>query len=174
MSTAKWTDIVSKYIYDKESTINNKFAQKYPDFLIPYNKLCLDEGCIKKTLSNELVISLDNVAEKEYPRNIPKTMDFMHCVRIRNNTSNSKSYNLILSECRFRYKNVNNIEKKDLQGKINGSRTLLASESSNILNVYIFIFSDKLINQAVHYLFRLNPKFSWLAVTASEYNQIFV
>ena len=174
MSTAKWNEVINQYIYDKNSTIQFELSRKYPHFLLPYNKLCSPEGCHTKNLSGELVLSLDNVAEKEIPRNIPKTMDFLHGVRFRtSNENNSKKFKIILSECRFRYKNINNIEKKDLQGKIDGSKTLMSSDVSNILNVFIFIFDEKLIQQAIHYLYRLNPKYTWLAVTASEYNQIF-
>ena len=65
---------------------------------------------------------------------------------------NSKE--MILCEYRLRYKNINNISKSELDSKIKFSIDILGYEIA-IHNIYLFIFSNKLKQQAYNKLRRL-------------------
>jgi hypothetical protein len=102
-----------------------------------------------------IVINLDE-AEKVISRGQQckpsKSMDI--CFGLTN-----KEFNLsiLLVEFRFNYRNMRNLDKSELDGKLQGSKKLLG-ESISIKDEYIFIFQKDLQQQAKSRLQRMNPR----------------
>jgi len=71
--------------------------------------------------------------------------------------SDSLNIEILLVEFRFNYKNPNNLQKGDLEGKVSGSKSFLGN-SVKINDNYIFIFKPNLIQQARNRMQRMNPK----------------
>lgn len=71
--------------------------------------------------------------------------------------SNTSSIEMLLVELRFNYRNLSNLDRNELLGKVSGSINLLGN-SVVINNNYIFIFQPNLIQQAINRLQRMNPR----------------
>lgn len=146
--------------YDKLTTKNHNVSKQYLCCLEDFNKIVhreddeLKNKQIPQLVSDVEVLNLDCAEGKRCaPNNIQrnKTMDIAFAV------SDSLNIEILLVEFRFNYKNPNNLQKVDLEGKVSGSKSFLGN-SVKINDNYIFIFKPSLIQQARNRMQRMNPK----------------
>lgn len=171
MSTPTWNKLLSSYTYDETVTKDTEVVRIYSQSLLPFNELCKKEGCKEKVSSTVLVAYMDLVAEKENPEKPPKSMDFMHGVRLRS-ANDIRGQKLLLSECRFNYSNLRNLKKSELEEKIKNTKSLLGEDVSKIYSSVVFLFKESEVQQAVNLLYRFKPDLSWIALTAKEYEKL--
>lgn len=94
--------------------------------------------------NSEIVLDMDCVEGKlaSYEKRIPnKSMDSAFVI------SNGKT-EILLVEFRFNYRNMKNLDKRELFGKVSGSRNALISSTLNIQDNYYFVFDNNLKEQA--------------------------
>ncbi|MFD1770842.1 hypothetical protein [Sphingobacterium suaedae] len=145
--------------YSKSSTLNHPLAQSYPECVKDINQVIFDEDDNLVVPGNSFteveVIDLDcvesKVAKKE-KRSPNKTCDITFVVE---NGTDSKS---LLVELRFNYKNLSNLKKDDLVGKVAGSKYLVEDDNTSVHEKNIFIFQPNLVQQAINRMQRMNPR----------------
>ena len=144
--------------YNKKETLGHIISKTYPCCIKDFNQIIFDEDdnidTIPSFFSNVLVIDLDCVEKnkaKIEKRIQCKTMDTTFAI------SNTSSIEMLLVELRFNYRNLSNLDRNELLGKVSGSINLLGN-SVVINNNYIFIFQPNLIQQAINRLQRMNPR----------------
>lgn len=141
----------NKKLYSKEQTEKHVLSKQYVNCLQNIKAIVISEGGKKSNFSDETAINLDCVEQsksKLQKRNANKTMDMVFSF------DNEKIIQMILTEFRLNYTNVNNLSKSELDAKISHSKNLLGHQPT-IHNVYLFVFQTKLKQQATSVLRRL-------------------
>ncbi len=82
-----------------------------------------------------------------------KSMDMAFGIK----NSDSSKIQMQLIELRFNYNNPNNLDRKEIEGKVAGSSQLL-SEVPPTVKLYMFIFKTEKLQEAISRLFRIIPK----------------
>lgn len=144
--------------YCKKETLNHTISNIFPCCIKDFNRLIYDEddnlNKLPHLFQDVLVIDLDCVEKnkaKSEKRAQCKTMDSTFAIL------NGSSIEMLLVELRFNYKNLSNLDRKELLGKVSGSINLLGN-SININNRFIFVFQPNLLQQAINRLQRMNPR----------------
>ena len=159
-----------KWLYCCDSTMGHSISIKYPNCIEKISEVITKEGGKTNSFKNEKIINIDKVeitkAQSEN-RDLSKTVDIAFCIK------KTKNINIVLVEFRFNYLNVNNLSKSDLDKKINYSKQLLSSDVQ-IHDVFYFVFSPQIKNQAYSKLRRLySNKSSHIAININDLNEIF-
>ncbi|NHM08354.1 hypothetical protein G4D82_14085 [Flavobacterium sp. CYK-4] len=155
--------------YNKAATISHTLSTTYPCCVKDFNQVILEEDdnlvALPNYFTNVNVIDLDcvelNKAKAEIrPQN--KTMDTTFVI------SNTTTAEMLLVELRFNYRNLSNLDRNELLGKVVGS--VLLCSPSVINNNYIFIFQSNLVQQARSRLQRMNPRIpnNYIAMDLAE------
>ena len=144
--------------YNKKETLDHIISKTFPNCVKDYNQIILDEddnlNTIPSIFTDVLVIDLDCVEKnkaKSERRVQCKTMDTTFAI------SNKSEVQMLLVELRFNYKNLSNLDRNELLGKVQGSINLLG-KSIVINDNFIFVFQSDLLQQAVNRLQRMNPR----------------
>jgi len=145
--------------YSKDKTLNHVQSLAFPNCLKCLDLLVIREGlCNSSGLFNPdiLVLDLDCVeaclASKERRLKV-KSMDFAFAI----SGGEPTELFMVLVELRFNYKNLQNLNRVELLGKVDGS-TIALGGSIPINEKKIFVFKDNLKEQAKSRLFRMNPQ----------------
>jgi hypothetical protein len=145
--------------YCEETTRNHPIAVKYNTFLESLEHLIRREGYSNPAnlfINGEIVLDLDQTEKfvAEVEGRLPnKSMDF--AMGIKNHSATRRS--ILLVELRLNYNNPNNLDRKEIVGKVEGSVNLL-SPYIPVYGEYIFIFRTEKIQEAISRLFRMIPK----------------
>lgn len=141
----------SNWKYCKETTNQHHLAITFKDCVEKMHDVILAEGNRNSPFNEEDCINLDKVegtlAQKE-KREARRTMDISFGI------AKNRQQQVVLCEYRLRYKNVNNLKKRELDSKISNSINLMG-HNPIIHNCYLFIFQTGLKNQAYRWLRRL-------------------
>ncbi|HTI57426.1 hypothetical protein [Mucilaginibacter sp.] len=144
--------------YSKQATENFAKQIHKEECLESINQLIIDEGCVDQNLNflgDEVVLNMDCVEGKVASiekRSPVKSMDSAFVAEDISGTSQE----IVFVEYRFNYKNLSNLKKQDLFGKVVGSTSTL-NQPSNIHGNYYFIFNSNLKQQAKNRFNRMNP-----------------
>lgn len=144
--------------YNKEKTLDHIISKTFPCCVKDFNQVILDEddnlNNIPSFFTDVLVIDLDCVE-----KNKAKTERRIQCKTMDNTfaISNVSSIEMLLVELRFNYRNLSNLDRNELLGKVSGSINLLGN-SVVINDNFIFIFQPDLLQQAINRLQRMNPR----------------
>lgn len=161
--------------YNLNLTQNHELSRSFEACVVDYNQLIYKEDESLTELfyffKNVEVIDLDCVEKcKSIVNNRPrfKTMD--SCFAICDITR----VNMLLVELRFNYKNLKNLNRESLLGKVTGSRIILG-DSIAICEKYIFVFKKDLVQQARSRLQRMIPKIpnNYIAMDLEELQNIY-
>lgn len=139
--------------------------------LVYLNKLIIDEGCLDEMPvfeNNEVVINMDCVEKlvaKSENRKQLKSMDSSFVI------GNDQ---ILLTEFRFNYKKMSNLNREELFGKVLGSKNAL-NNSQNIHNQYFFIFNSNLKYQAIRRFRNMVPSMpnEYIAIDILDFKNMF-
>lgn len=162
MRLKELTNMVARNMkYCINTTRNHPITTKYPQVLEDINDLLINEsrdcvGYLVPTFNNnESVINMDSleaIVARDNNRARNKSMDLAFGI----NSADSINKEMVLVEIRLNYINPNNLNKEELEGKVNGSSQLLSGHHP-IHNKYIFIFKSNQIQEAISRLRRMIP-----------------
>lgn len=145
--------------YCLDTTRNHPINKRFPQCVELLNDLLYKEGYEDQDMfdGSTVVINLDTVeallAIEEDNRNRERSMDFFMGLV---NTANNNSF-IVLVELKLNVKNPNNLQRENLQEKVNHSISITSSDIPLYHN-FIFIFQQKIKEQARSRLFRMNPQ----------------
>jgi len=146
--------------YCPNTTINHPFALTHNICLTDINTLIVAEGyqgIIPLFTNSEVVINLDwaekILANIEGRNEKNKSMDMAFGMK---NIIGTK-IQMLLVELKFNVKDVYSLKKSDLEGKVNGSSTLLG-DSPPIYQRFIFIVKPEHLQEAISRFYRMIPK----------------
>ncbi len=145
--------------YSLANTTNHSLALADGSILIDLNTLIKREGflgTIPFFNKNEIVMDLD-LAEEHISdaanRPALKSMDMAFGL----SNDNATVAKMLLVELRLNYRNPNNLDRAELEGKVAGSSRLL-SNIPPISRKDIFVFKTGQIQEAINRLRRMNPR----------------
>lgn len=122
------------------------------------------------SFSDEECLNMDSIEKKiaqKEKRNARKTMDISFGV------VDGKNKRFVLCEYRLNYKNLKNLDKKELNDKLSNTKNLLGFEPP-IHNHYYFVFTHKIKQQAINVLRRLyQNKSNMVALDLADLKDIF-
>ena len=130
--------------YCKDTTAQHHITIKFKKCIVNFDAFCKAEGAKKTPFSNEDCVNLDmveNIIAQSEKRNSRKTMDAFFGIKLEHQRK------VVLCEFRLNYKNVNNLSKSELDGKLSNSINLIG-HNPMINNSYLFVFNSNLKNQA--------------------------
>jgi hypothetical protein len=145
--------------YCSNTTINHNIAILYNACLQELNQLIVNEGylgTIPLFKNNEIVINPDKaekIIAKKAGRRRNKSMDMAFGL----SNSDSSIREMLMVELRLNYRNPNNLNREELEGKVAGSILVLAN-IPQIHNRYIFIFKTNQRQEARNRLSRMIPR----------------
>jgi hypothetical protein len=145
--------------YSKESTLKHSVSLNRTECLKAFNDLNIAEGYSGITdlfSSDVFVLDLDCVEAKiaaDEHRIRRSSMDCTFAIEI----EETDSYEMLMVELRYNYLNLQNLTRTKLLDKVSGS-TLALGNSVIISNIFIFIFTTALKEQARSRLFRMIPR----------------
>lgn len=146
--------------YCKLTTQNHKIISFCGSCLEDINTLICKEGYSGPSplfTNSELVINMDcaeallSNPSKKIQKN--KSMDMAFGIT---NESSTK-IQMLMVELRLNYNNPNNLNREEIEGKVNGTSLILANIPP-IYKRYIFIFKTEQLQEAISRLFRMIPK----------------
>ncbi len=162
--------------YSVEATTHFAESIDKSAYLTDLNILISKEGCSTPIfIQGEIVLDMDAVERfiaNEENRNVRKSMDAA-CV-----ITNSEHIiqKVLLVEFRFNYANMRNLKKDDLEGKVDGSLSIIDLENAlPVHEKYFFIFNSNIKQQAIHRFSRFNPRLpnNFIATDIHEFKALF-
>lgn len=145
--------------YCRNTTINHDISLSHNSCLQNINTLIINEGfvgTIPLFTNTEIVINLDE-AERimaiEVGRPLNRSMDMAFGL----SNENSTNERILMVELRLNYHNPNNLNRTEIEEKVNGS-SLLLNDIPPIYKLYIFIFKTEQLQEAISRLFRMIPR----------------
>jgi len=135
--------------YSKSETRNLATKTAVENCLSDINMLIEKEGCSEPPIfaNGEEMIDMDCVekgAARAQERNLNKSMDAAFIANLQTTETNE----VVLTEFRFNYRNLRNLKKQDLFGKVAGSTNVINGQEK-ILHKYYFIFESNIKHQAI-------------------------
>ena len=159
-------------VYCKITTERHFQSIAHSDCLIRLNQLITKEGSSCSIFDSDwIALDLDALEIKlrtiERRSSQYKTCDFSIGIKLNNATK------ILLAECRLRYTSANKLSAAELNGKIDGSITILG-HTPPIHNSVYFIFTDKVCSMAKRKLRELKSnRKEFIAATVSEFKDLF-
>lgn len=145
--------------YSKGLTLIHPASLNKPECIKAFNDLNITEGYSGPSdlfSSDIIVLDLDCVEAKISADEHRIRRSSMDCTfAIENEETNSNE--MLMVELRYNYSNLQNLTRTKLLDKVSGS-TLALGNSVIISNIFIFIFTTILKEQARSRLFRMLPK----------------
>ncbi|MCL2649444.1 MAG: hypothetical protein FWD60_00275 [Candidatus Azobacteroides sp.] len=159
---------LSEWNYCKNTTLNHNLAKENRDCIVRINVIVEEEGGGKCSLFKDEfeVLNLDKIENKlaqREKRNKRKTVDFIFGIE-----KAREPKNIVLTECKFNYKNVKNLDMTELDEKRKHSSSLLNYELQ-IFSTFYLLFQDKIYPEAYRKIRRFNTdKRNYEAVTIKK------
>lgn len=161
----------NNFTYCEETTRNHQITLNCSKCIQKIDAICKKDGAKNTCFKEEVCLNLDEYetfSSKRKGTERQKTMDF--CIGVK--SPNDKK-NMVLVELRLKYKNINNLRKKELEEKINHSIDILG-QTPIIMNHYYFVFSSDKKNEALSRLRRIySNKSNVYGIDLCDLKQIF-